>query len=152
MVRFYNAACGFIDRRRRSIMKRVRGLILVAFLLLLPGVTASQEMSVLEASFRQQYEQFTIQIMDLQRLTEDLRNIKAQVDSIIEQIQGKRYTSYAQEADKYRQLEVLMPVAVRFSQDLEAKRAQIDQLVSKREAVKARLVEWRGTLPPWWVE
>jgi len=46
-------------------MKRVRGLILVAFLLLLPGVAASQEMSALEASFRQQYEQFTIQIMDL---------------------------------------------------------------------------------------
>lgn len=133
-------------------MKRARGLILVAFLLLLPGVSASQEMSALETSFRQQYEQFTIQIMDLQRLIEDLRNIKAQVDGIIEQIQGKRYTSYAQEADKYRQLEVLMPVAVRFSQDLEAKRAQIDQLVSKREAVKARLVEWRGTLPPWWVE
>jgi hypothetical protein len=133
-------------------MTRVSGLILVAFLLLSPGITASQEMSALEASFRQQYEQFTMQIMDLQRLTEDLRSIKAQIDAIIEQIQGKRYTSYAQEADKYRQLEVLMPVAVRFSQDLEAKRSQIDQLVSKREAVKARLVEWRGTLPAWWVE
>jgi DNA repair exonuclease SbcCD ATPase subunit len=133
-------------------MKRLSGLLLVAFLLLSPGVTRSQEMSALEASFRQQYEQFTMQIMDLQRLTEDLRGIKAQVDAIIEQIQSKRYTSYSQEADKYRQLEVLMPVAVRFSQDLEAKRSQIEQLVSKREAVKARLVEWRGTLPPWWVE
>ena len=110
------------------------------------------EMSGVEISFKQQYDQFSIQIADLQNQIEDLKNIKAQVNSIIDQVQSKRSASFSQETDKYRQLEVLVPVAVRFSQDLENKQAQLNQLTSRRDAVRVRLLQWRGTLPPWWVE
>ena len=116
------------------------------------GYQPTNEMSALEISFKQQYDQLAIQIADLRNQIEDLRGIKAQVQSIIDQVQSKRSTSFSQETDKYRQLEVLVPVAVRFSQDLENKQTQMNQLFSRRDAVKARVLQWRGTLPPWWLE
>jgi len=141
-------------------MKRVFVLLTISFICLLPGLLPAQEegyrptaeMSPLEISFKQQYEQLTLQITDLQNQIDDLKGIKAQVNSIIDQVQSKRSTSFTQETDKYRQLEVLVPVAVRFSQDLETKQNQMNQLVSRRDAVKARVLQWRGTLPPWWLE
>ncbi len=111
-----------------------------------------REMSPLEVSFKQQFDQLNVQIMDVQRQIDDLRSIKIQVDSLIDQVQSKRAVSYTQEADKYRQLEVLVPVAARFSQDLEARQGQMNQLIARRDAVKARVMEWRGSLPAWWIE
>jgi predicted RNase H-like nuclease (RuvC/YqgF family) len=135
-------------------------LLAVGLACLLPGFLPAQEegyrptneMSALEVSFKQQYDQLSIQIADLQNQMEDLKSIKAQVNSIIDQVQSKRSASFTQETDKYRQLEVLVPVVVRFSQDLENKQTQMNQLVSRRDAVKARVLQWRGTLPPWWME
>jgi chromosome segregation ATPase len=141
-------------------MKRVFVLLAISLVCLLPGIVWAQEegyrptneMSALEISFKQQYDQLTSQITDAQNQIDDLKSIKAQVNSIIDQVQAKRSTSFAQETDKYRQLEVLVPVAVRFSQDLETKQNQMNQLISRRDAVKAKVLQWRGTLPPWWLE
>jgi predicted RNase H-like nuclease (RuvC/YqgF family) len=142
-------------------MKRVLFFFLaVGLLCLLPGFLPAQEegyrptneMSALEVSFKQQYDQLSMQIADLQNQMEDLKSIKAQMNSIIDQVQSKRSASFTQETDKYRQLEVLVPVVLRFSQDLENKQTQMTQLVSRRDAVKARVLQWRGTLPPWWLE
>jgi hypothetical protein len=142
-------------------MKRVSYFFLaISLTCLLPAFLAAQEegyrpgneMSALEISFKQQYDQVAMQITDLQNQIEDLRSIKAQVQSLIDQVQSKRSASFSQETDKYRQLEVLVPVAVRFSQDLENKQTQMNQLFSRRDAVKTRVLQWRGTLPPWWLE
>jgi hypothetical protein len=140
-------------------MKPVFLFLAISIAWLLPVLSLAQqtyeepgEMSGLEISFKQQYDQFSIQIADLQNQIEDLKGIKAQVNSIIDQVQSKRSASFSQETDKYRQLEVLVPVAVRFSQDLENKQVQMNQLTSRRDAVKVRVLQWRGTLPPWWVE
>ena len=141
-------------------MKRVLMLLAVSLVSFLPAILPAQEegyrpaneMSALEISFKQQYDQLSLQIADLQNQIEDLKNIKVQVNSIIDQVQSKRSASFSQETDKYRQLEVLVPVVVRFSQDLENKQTQMNQLVSRREAVKAKVLQWRGTLPPWWLE
>ncbi|MGD0233986.1 MAG: hypothetical protein ABSC55_05550 [Syntrophorhabdales bacterium] len=141
-------------------MKRVFVLLAVSLACLLPvsllaqeeGYRPTTEMSALEISFKQQYDQLSMQIADFQNQIEDLKSIKAQVNSIIDQVQSKRSASFTQETDKYKQLEVLVPVAVRFSQDLENKQTQMNQLVSRRDAVKARVLQWRGTLPPWWLE
>ena len=141
-------------------MKRVFVLLAISLACLLPvmlpaqeeGYRATNEMSALEISFKQQFDQLSVQIIDLQNQIDDLKSIKAQVSSIIDQVQGKRSASFSQETDKYRQLEVLVPVVVRFSQDLENKQTQMNQLVSRRDAVKARVLQWRGTLPPWWLE
>ncbi len=141
-------------------MKRVFVLLAISLACLLPGMLPAQEegyrptneMGALEISFKQQFDQLSVQIIDLQNQIDDLKSIKAQVSSIIDQVQGKRSASFSQETDKYRQLEVLVPVVVRFSQDLENKQTQMNQLVSRRDAVKARVLQWRGTLPPWWLE
>jgi chromosome segregation ATPase len=141
-------------------MKRLSVLLAISIACLLPGFSPAQEegyrptneMSSLELSFKQQYEQLSMQIADLQNQIDDLKNIKAQVNSIIDQVQSKRSASFSQETDKYRQLEVLVPVVVRFSQDLENKQAQMNQFTSRRDAVKSRVLQWRGTLPPWWME
>jgi chromosome segregation ATPase len=141
-------------------MKRIFMLLAISLPCLLPGVLPAQEegyrpsteMSPLEISFKQQYEQLSLQITDLQNQIDDLKSIKAQVNSIIDQVQSKRSASFTQETDKYRQLEVLVPVAVRFSQELENKQNQMTQLASRRDAVKARVLQWRGALPPWWLE
>jgi cell division protein FtsB len=141
-------------------VKHVSIFLVVSLVCLLPGLLPAQEegyqqtyeMSALEFSFKQQFDQLTMQIADLRNQMEDLKGIKAQVNSIIDQVQGKRSASFSQETDKYRQLEVLVPVVVRFSQDLENKQTQMNQLVSRKDAVKARVLQWRGTLPPWWME
>ena len=141
-------------------MKRLSVLLAISLACLLPGILPAQEegyaptneMSALEISFKQQYDQLSLQIADLQNQIEDLKSIKAQVNSIIDQVQSKRSPSFTQETDKYRQLEVLVPVVVRFSQDLENKQTQMNQLVSRRDAVKARVLQWRGSLPSWWAE
>ena len=141
-------------------MKHVSIFLAVSLVCLLPGLLPAQEegyqpsneMSALELSFKQQFDQISIQIADLRNQIEDLKGIKAQVNSIIDQVQGKRSASFSQETDKYRQLEVLVPVVVRFSQDLENKQTQMNQLLSRRDAVKARVLQWRGTLPYWWME
>ena len=95
-------------------MKRVSVLLAISLACLLPGFLLAQEegyrptneMSSLELSFKQQYEQLSMQIADLQNQIDDLKNIKAQVNSIIDQVQSKRSASFSQETDKYRQLEV----------------------------------------------
>ena len=141
-------------------MKRVFVSLAISLVCFLPGMLPAQEegyrptneMSPLELSFKQQYDQLSMQITDLQNQIDDVKSIKTQVSSIIDQVQGKRSTSFTQETDKYRQLEVLVPVVVRFSQDLENKQTQMNQLVSRRDAVKARVLQWRGALPPWWLE
>ena len=141
-------------------MKHLSVLFAISLACLLPGLSLAQEegyrptneMSSLELSFKQQYEQLSMQITDLQNQIDDLKSIKAQVNSIIDQVQSKRSASFSQETDKYRQLEVLVPVAVRFSQDLENKQTQMNQFTSRKDAVKSRVLQWRGTLPPWWME
>ena len=76
-------------------------------------------MSPLELSFKQQYDQLSLRITDLQKQIDGLKNIETQVNSIIDRAQSNRPASCSQETEKCRQFEVLVPVVVRFSRDFE---------------------------------
>jgi cell division protein FtsB len=142
-------------------MKRVPLFFLVISLAcLLPGFLRAQEegyqqtyeMSPLEQSFKQRYEILFAQAEDLRKQIGDLQDLKDRADYIIDVVQNQPSTNPGQTADKYNQLELLLPVGVRFSRDLQRKQAQMDQLIARREALKAELLRWRGSLPSWWVE
>jgi prefoldin subunit 5 len=142
-------------------MKRVPLFFLVISLAcLLPGFLPAQEegyqqtyeMSPLEQSFKQRYETLFAQAEGLRKQIGDLQDLKDRVDYIIDVVQNQPTINSGQTADKYNQLELLLPVGVRFSRDLQRKQAQMDQLIARWEALKAELLRWRGSLPSWWVE
>jgi cell division protein FtsB len=142
-------------------MRRTSSLFLIISLVcLLPGFLSAQEegyresyeMSPLERSFKQRYEALSAQIEDLRKQIANLQDLKYRVDYIIDAVQDQPTTNSGQTADKYNQLELLLPVGVRFSRDLQRKQAQMDQLIARWEALKEELLRWRGSLPSWWVE
>jgi len=81
-----------------------------------------------------------------------LTSIKSQVDSIMGQIGGRPSPTYQEQAEKYRQIEVLVPVAIRFAQELDRKQKQLDQLDQERETIRAKVLERQTYLPVWWRE
>ena len=83
-----------------------------------PGLSAAQDMDTIEGVYRQQYEQYTAQEAALQQQIDALLSQKAQVDGLISQITGTATQNYAQEAERYRQLQLLLPSAIQYSNDL----------------------------------
>jgi cell division protein FtsB len=132
----------------------------IAFLCLLPVISAAQEegyqqtyeMSPLEQSFKQRYETLSAWQQDLLGRIHDLQDLKQRVDYIIDVVQSQPTTNAGLSAEKYTQLQSLLPVGMTFSRDLQFKEAQMAQLIATREALKQQLLRWRGSLPRWWVE
>lgn len=116
------------------------------------GSALAQDMDALDTVYRQGFEQNRNQRETLQRQVDDLRGIKSQVDSIMAQIEGRSSPTYQEQAEKYRQIEVLVPVAIRFSQELDRKQKQVDQLDQERETIRAKVLERQNYMPLWWRE
>ncbi len=127
---------------------------------LLPGLSPAQEegyqqtyeMSPLEQSFKQRYETLSVEIESLREQVDNLQDLKSRLDYIIDSVQNLPTTDSGLTAEKYNQLQALLPVGVVFSRDLQGKLAQLGRLVTRREALKEELLRWRGSLPFWWAE
>jgi len=141
-------------------MKRVSALLAISFACLFPGFLPAQEegyqqtyeMSPLEQSFKQRYEMLSAQAKELQSQVDNLQDLKDRVDYVIDSVQNQPTTNSGEAADKYNQLELLLPVGALFSRDLQRKQGQLDQLMARLEALKQELLRWRGSLPFWWSE
>jgi len=133
-------------------MTITRGFIALIIALGLLGTALAQDMDTLDTVYRQGFEQNRNQREIVQRQLDDLRGIKSQVDSIMSQIEGRPSPTYTEQAEKYRQIEVIVPVAIRFSQELERKQKQLDQLDQERETIRAKVLERQNYLPLWWRE
>jgi len=134
--------------------------IAIGFLCVLPMASLAQEegyqqtyeMSPLEQSFKRRYERLSLQQQDLLGQIHDLEDLKKRVDYIIDVVQSQPTNDAGLSAEKYTQLQTLLPVGVTFSRDLQYKESQMAQLVATREALKQQLLIWRGSLPRWWIE
>jgi hypothetical protein len=133
-------------------MTITRAFIALIIALGLWGSALAQDMDALDTVYRQGFEQNRNQRETIQRQLDDLRGIKSQVDSIMAQIEGRSSPTYTEQAEKYRQIEVIVPVAIRFSQELDRKQKQLDQLDQERETIRAKVLERQNYLPLWWRE
>ncbi len=135
-------------------------LLVISPVWLIPSFVAAQEegyrepyeMSPLEQSFKQKYDALSVQVKDLRKQIDDIQGLKSNVDYIIDAVQSQPTANSAQSADKYNQLQSLLPVGVTFSRDLQTKETQMAQVIEKREALREELLRWRGSLPFWWTD
>ncbi|OPY69479.1 MAG: hypothetical protein A4E57_01166 [Syntrophorhabdaceae bacterium PtaU1.Bin034] len=124
-------------------------LVLLSFL---PFTASAQDMDSLEGIYRQQYEQYTSQENALQQQIDNLAGLKSQVDSLIGQVANMPAASYGQEADRYRQLELLLPSATRYSQELEQKQRQLTEVQRQKAELRSKILERQSALPIWWTQ
>jgi hypothetical protein len=125
-------------------------LVLAACMLSLNAL--AQEMDPQDGVYRKQYEQYRAVEQQIQAQFNATRDLKAQVDSLISQVGGASTTNYSQEVEKYRQLELFIPVALRYAQELEVFQKQLDDIRAKKEDLRARVLSRQGSLPLWWTE
>lgn len=133
-------------------MTITRAFIALILALGLWGSALAQDMDALDSVYRQGFEQNRNQRKTVQGQLDDLRGIKSQVDSIMAQIEVRPSPTYQEQAEKYRQIEVIVPVAIRFSQELDRKQKQLDKLDQERETIRAKVLERQDYLPLWWRE
>jgi N-methylhydantoinase B/oxoprolinase/acetone carboxylase alpha subunit len=125
-------------------------LILAACMLSLNAL--SQDMDPQDGVYRKQYEQYRATEQQVQAQFNATREMKTQVDSLISQVGGASTTNYSQEVEKYRQLELFIPVALRYAQELEVFQRQLDEIRAKKEDIRARVLSRQSALPLWWTE
>jgi prefoldin subunit 5 len=126
--------------------------ILLVFLTCFSFIAAAQDMDAIEGVYRQQYEQYTAQETALQQQMDALANMKSQVDGLISQVGGAPTTSYAQEADRYRQLQLLLPSAVQYSLDLDRLDKQLAEVRKRKAELSATILARQSALPVWWAQ
>jgi chromosome segregation ATPase len=126
--------------------------ILLVFLTCFSFIAAAQDMDAIEGVYRQQYEQYTAQETALQQQMDALANMKSQVDGLISQVGGAPTTSYAQEADRYRQLQLLLPSAVQYSLDLDRLDKQLAEVRKRKAELSATILARQSVLPVWWTQ
>jgi DNA repair exonuclease SbcCD ATPase subunit len=143
-----NVIKGFVMRLSHLVFPAV----FLIFAPLLPLVATAQDMDTIEGVYRQQYDQYTMQERELQRQMENLANLKSQVDNLIAQVGSAPTTNYAQEADRYRQLQLLLPSAIQYSQDLERRDKQLAEIQHRKDELKSQILNRQSTLPIWWTQ
>ena len=126
--------------------------ILLVFLTCFSFIAAAQDMDAIEGVYRQQYEQYTAQETALQQQMDALANMKSQVDGLISQVGGAPTTNYAQEADRYRQLQLLLPSAVQYSLDLDRLDKQLTEVRKRKAELSATILGRQSALPIWWTQ
>ncbi len=126
--------------------------LLVASMLFPIAPLLAQDMDTLEGIQRQQYEQLTAQQNLVQQQMDLLVGLKSQVDGIITQVSSIPSNDYNQEADRYRQIQLLIPSAVKYSQELAQRQKQIDQLQRQKADLRSQILARRSDLPIWWRE
>lgn len=135
-------------------MRRVLLLISVLLILLLGlvYVTMAQDMDSLEGIYREQYFQLTARENDLQQQIDNLTNLKSQVDNLMGQVGGMPSANYSQEADKYRQLELLLPSATRYSQEIDVRQRQLAEVQRQKAELRSKILQRQSALPIWWTQ
>ncbi len=116
------------------------------------GYREPHEMSPLERSYKQKYENLSAMVKDLRKQIDDLQGLKNSIDYVIDVVQWQPTDDAGLSAQKYNQLQSLLPVGIVFSRDLQRKETQMAQVLATREALKEELLRWRGSLPFWWTE
>lgn len=115
-------------------------------------VATAQDMDTIEGVYRRQYEQYTMQEREIQQQMENLANLKSQIDSLIAQVGGTPTTNYTQEADRYRQLQLLLPSALQYSHELERRDKQLTDIRHQKDELKSKILERQSSLPIWWTQ
>jgi len=126
--------------------------LFLVFLTCFSFIAAAQDMDTIEGIYRLQYEQYTAQETTLQQQMAALANVKSQVDGLISQVGGSSTTNYAQEADRYRQLQLLLPSAIQYSLDLDRLDKQISEVRKRKAELSAKILERQSALPIWWTQ
>ncbi len=136
-------------------MGLIRIVLSAIFLVLLtcfPFVVAAQDMDAIEGVYRQQYEQYTAQETALQQQMDALANVKSQVDGLISQVSGAPTTNYGEEAERYRQLQLLLPSAIQYSLDLAARDKQLAEVRQRKAELRDTILARQSALPIWWTQ
>ena len=110
----------------------------------------AQDMDTLEGVHREQYERLTSQQNFVQQQMDMLLGLKSQVDDLIARVSTIPSADYSQEADRYRRLELLLPSAARYSEELAQRQKQLQQLQQQKAELRSRILERRSDLPVWW--
>ena len=117
-----------------------------------PLPAAAQDMDAIEGVYRQQYEQYTAQEAAFQQQINALLSQKIQVDGLIAQITGTSTQNYAQEAERYRQLQLLLPSAIQYSRDLADREKLLAQVQQNKAQLRAAILDRQSSLPIWWTQ
>lgn len=112
----------------------------------------AQDMDTLEGIYREQYFQLTAQENALQQQIDNLTNLKSQVDGLMGQVANMPTANYGQEADKYRQLELLLPSATRYSAELDQRQRQLADVQRQKAELRSRILQRQSALPIWWTQ
>jgi DNA repair exonuclease SbcCD ATPase subunit len=110
----------------------------------------AQDMDSQEGVDREQYQQLTAQENALQQQIDNLANLKSQLDGLMGQVANMPTANYGQEADKYRQLELLLPSATRYSYELDQRQRQLADIQRQKAELRSRILQRRSVLPIWW--
>jgi hypothetical protein len=143
-----NVIKGFVMRLSRLVLPAV---------FLIPAlfssfVATAQDMDAIEGVYHQQYEKYMIQERALRQQMQNLANLKSQVDNLIAQVSSSQTTDYAQETDRYRQLQLLLPSAIQYSQELDRRDKQLTEIQHKKDELKSAILNRQSTLPIWWTQ
>jgi hypothetical protein len=132
-------------------MSILRGLFWGALGIIVPFLTFLLS-DTLEGTQREQYDQLAVQQNVLQGQIDSLVSLKSQIDGLIGQISSVPTDNYSQEADRYRQLELLLPSATRYSQELAQRTRQMEQIRGRKAELRSKILQRRSDLPVWWRE
>ncbi|MGA2107280.1 MAG: hypothetical protein ABSH25_06520 [Syntrophorhabdales bacterium] len=116
------------------------------------AVLFSQDMDTQEGIYRQQYEEYTARQDDLQEQIDGLNGVLTQIQALIDQINALPAETYAQQADRYEELTLLLPSAQRFSQEISQRQKRLDEVMRKIEDLKSTILSRQSSLPIWWRE
>ena len=116
------------------------------------AVLFSQDMDQQEGIYRRQYEEYTARQDDLQEQIDGLNGVLTQIQALIDQINALPAENYAQQADRYEELTLLLPSAQRFSQEIGQRQNRLDEVMRKIEDLKSTILARQSSLPIWWRE
>jgi len=136
-------------------MRKRYSLIMVFALALVvcsSAVLFSQDMDQQEGIYRQQYEEYTARQDDLQEQIDGLNGVLTQIQALIDQINALPAETYAQQADRYQELQLLLPSAQRFSQEIGQRQKRLDEVTRKIDDLKSAILARQSSLPIWWRE
>ena len=112
----------------------------------------SQDMDQQEGIYRQQYEEYTARQDALQDQIDGLSGVLTQIQALIDQVNALPTENYAQQADRYEQLTLLLPSAQKFSEEIAKRQKQLDEIVRKKEDLRSTILSRQSSLPIWWAE
>jgi hypothetical protein len=131
------------------------GLLLVVGFFLLPQfqpTLSAQDMDTLDGIYRGEYEQLLLQENALLQQVEGLRDLKAGVDDMIEAVGTTPTADYAQEADRYERLQLLLPSAIKYSRELDQTLRKLEGVQQKKADLRAKVLERQSDVPIWWTQ